>query len=314
MSRGLSTIGASRGGSGLARAALLMVAASAIIAFTSLLAKALGRGVEGTPLHPFQVTAGRFGFALALLAIISVWLRPQLAGAAWSVHLGRSICGWAGATCLFAAAAAMPLAEATAISFLSPLAAMVLAIPLLGERVGPIRWSAATVAMIGALVLIRPGTAAYQPAALIALAAAAFMGMEVVLIKRLTDREPPLRILVINNSMGAAIAVVAAAFVWIAPSPTQWAMMAVLGISMLGAQVLLIQAMRVADASYVMPFFYTTLVFAAAYDVALFGEWPDFLSQLGIVIIVTGAMLLAWRERRLRASAATEKSPASARR
>jgi drug/metabolite transporter (DMT)-like permease len=312
VSRGLSTIDASRGGSGLVRAALMMVGASAIIAVTSLLAKALGRGVEGTPLHPFQVTAGRFGFALIVLLAISLWLRPRLAGAAWTVHLGRSVCGWAGATCLIAAAAAMPLAEATAISFLSPLAAMVLAIPLLGERVGPIRWSAATVAMVGALVLIRPGTAAYQPAALIALAAAAFMGLEVILIKRLTDREPPLRILLINNSMGAAIAITTAAFVWIAPSPTQWVMMAVLGVSMLGAQILLIQAMRAADASYVMPFFYTTLVFAAVYDVALFGEWPDFLSQLGIVIIVTGAMLLAWRERRLRA--ATEKPPAPARR
>jgi drug/metabolite transporter (DMT)-like permease len=279
----------------------MMVAASAIIAVTSLLAKALGRGIHGPALHPFQITAGRFGFALALLAVISVWLRPRFRGAAWPVHLGRSICGWAGVTCLFAATVAMPLAEATAISFLSPLAAMILAIPILGERVGPIRLSAAAIALVGALVLIRPGTEAYQPAAMIALAAAAFMGMEVVLIKRLTDREPPLRILVINNAMGAAVAALAAAFVWTAPSPAQWAMMATLGISMLGAQSLLLQAMRAADASYVMPFFYTTLVFAAAYDMVLFGDWPDLWSQLGIAIILAGTMLLAWRERRLRA-------------
>jgi drug/metabolite transporter (DMT)-like permease len=209
------------------------------------------------------------------------------------VHVGRSLCGFAGATCLFAAAAAMPLAEATAISFLSPLATMVLAIPLLGERVGRIRWFAATVAMLGALVLIRPGTDAYQPAALIALAAAAFIGMEAILVKRLSDREPPLRILLINNAMGALIAAIAAAFVWTAPSPLQWAMLAALGISMLGAQVLFIQALRAADASYVVPFFYTTLVFAALYDMALFGDWPDLWSQLGIAIILAGAMLLA---------------------
>ena len=115
-------------GAALARAALMMVGASAILAVTSLLAKALGRGVAGSALHPFQVTAGRFGFALALLLVISIWLRPRLAGAAWGVHTARSLCGWAGATCLFAAAAAMPLAEATAISFLSPLATMILAI------------------------------------------------------------------------------------------------------------------------------------------------------------------------------------------
>jgi drug/metabolite transporter (DMT)-like permease len=279
----------------------MMVGASAIIAVTSLLAKALGRGVSGNELHPFQVTAGRFGFALVLLLAVSVWLRPRFAGAAWPVHVGRSACGFAGATCLFAAAASMPLAEATAISFLSPLATMVLAIPLLGERVGRVRWSAAAVALVGALVLTCPGTDAYQPAALIALAAAAFMGMEMILIKRLSDREPPLRILVINNATGALIAAVAAAFVWIPPSPSQWAMLAALGISMLGAQVLFIQALRHADASYVVPFFYTTLVFAALYDMALFGDRPDLSSRLGIAIILAGVMLLAWRERRLRA-------------
>ncbi len=278
----------------------MMVGASAIIAVTSLLAKALGRDIAGDALHPFQVTAGRFGFAFALVLALSLWLRPRLAGAAWSVHLGRTLCGWAGVTCLFAAAAAMPLAEATAISFLSPLATMLLAIPLLGERVGPVRWTAAAVALVGALVLIRPGSDAYQPAALIALAAAAFIGMEAILVKRLSDREPPLRILLINNGMGALIAVVVAALVWRAPSPAQWAMLALLGFSMLGAQALFIEALRVADASYVVPFFYTTLVFAALYDLALFGDAPDAFSQLGIAIIVAGAMLLAWRERRLR--------------
>jgi drug/metabolite transporter (DMT)-like permease len=288
-------------GAALARAAAMMVGASAIIAVTSLLAKALGRGVGGSALHPFQVTAGRFGFALALVLVVSIWLRPRLAGAAWPVHVGRSVCGWAGVTCLFAAAAAMPLAEATAISFLSPLATMALAIPLLGERVGRVRWSAAAVALGGALVLIRPGSDAYQPAALIALAAAAFIGMEAILVKRLSDREPPLRILLVNNAIGALIAAIAAAFVWTLPSPSQWAMLAMLGISMLGAQALFIQALRVADASYVVPFFYTTLVFAALYDMALFGDRPDLWSRLGIAIILAGAMLLAWRERRLRA-------------
>jgi drug/metabolite transporter (DMT)-like permease len=287
----------------------MMVGASAIIAVTSLLAKALGRGVAGGALHPFQVTAGRFGFAFALVLLLSLWLRPRLVGAAWPVHLGRTLCGWAGVTCLFAAAAAMPLAEATAISFLSPLATMLLAIPLLGERVGAVRWSAAAVALVGALVLIRPGSAAYQPAALIALAAAAFIGMEAILVKRLSDREPPLRILLINNGMGALIALIVAAFVWRAPGPAQWAMLALLGVSMLGAQALFIQALRVADASYVVPFFYTTLVFAALYDLALFGDRPDAFSQLGIAIIVAGAMLLAWRERRLRAPTGTARGP-----
>jgi drug/metabolite transporter (DMT)-like permease len=75
-------------------------------------------------------------------------------------------------------------------------------------------------------------------------------------------------------------------------------MLAALGISMLGAQVLFIEALRHAEASYVVLFFYTTLVFAALYDMALFGDRPDLWSRLGIAIILAGVMLLAWRERR----------------
>lgn len=296
---GLRAARDSRSDGGLLKAALMMVVASAIVSAVSLLAKALGRGVGGEALHPLQIAAGRFVAAFAMISVISIGMRPRIAGAAWRVHAGRSFCGWAALCLLFAAVTQMPLAEATAISFLSPLATMVLAIPLLGERVGPIRWSAAAIAMVGALVLIRPGTSAFQPAALLALASALFMGLEAILIKRLSGTEPPMRILLINNAMASLLAVSVASFVWITPSPMQWLMMAGLG-SMLGAQVLFIQAMRTADASYVMPFFYATLVFAALYDLALFGEWPDMWSQLGVVIIVAGAMLLVWRERRLR--------------
>ena len=279
-------------------AAGCMVAASALIALTTLLAKALGRGVGGEALHPLQVSAGRFGFALAWLVAIAAVARPRLAGAAWGLHAARSFCGWAGVSCMFAAAALMPLAEATAISFLSPIAAVALAVVVLRERPEPVRWAAVAIAFAGALLLIRPGTAAFQPAALIALAAALFLGAEAVAVKRLTGGEPRLRILLVNNAIGTALAAAAAAFVWIAPSAGQWGLMALLGTAMLAAQALFIAAMRRGEASYVMPFFYATLVFAALYDLALFGERPDLAAALGAAVVVAGAVLLAWREGR----------------
>jgi drug/metabolite transporter (DMT)-like permease len=278
-----------------ARAALMMVGSSALIAVTSLLAKVLGRGVNGSPLHPFQVSAGRFFFALVVLSMVGAWLRPSFAGAAWGVHLGRSLFGWAGISCMFAAVARMPLAEATALAFLSPIATMALAIPLLREPSVAIRWIAAGISIIGALILVRPGLATFQPAALIALSAALLMGCEIVLIKLLSGREPPMRILLVNNAMGTMIAVTAAMFVWSAPSPAQWGMLALLGATMAASQTLLIQAMKSADAGYAIPFSYVTLVFAALYDLALFGDWPDMASLAGMAVIVAGALLLALR-------------------
>ena len=288
------------GPGGLDHAALtgagLMILCAALLAMTVLLAKTLGRGVEGVPLHPLQVSAGRFCFALATLIPFVAWFRPPLRGSAWTLHVGRSFCGWAGVSCMFAAAAAMPLADATAISFLSPMITMLLAIPLLGEKVGPWRWSAAAVALGGGMIIIRPGTDAFQFAAVIALIAALFQGLEAILIKKLTGREDPLRILFINNSIGAVMAATAAAFVWVAPSPAQWGMLAMLGAIMVAAQSMFILALRRTDASYAIPFFYATLLFAGIYDFALFGDSPDAVSIGGMVLVVAGALVLAWRE------------------
>ncbi|MEC9347909.1 MAG: DMT family transporter [Pseudomonadota bacterium] len=277
---------------------LLMLAASALIAVTSLIAKMLGQDGFGPPLHPLQVSAGRFVFAWCTLVPVMLAMRPGFAGASWSLHVGRTLCGWGGVSCMFAAAARMPLADATAISFLAPMVSMVLAVVILAERVGPWRWGAAAIALAGALLLIRPGTEAFRPVALVALASAALMGLEMVLIKRLSGREPPIRILFVNNSIGAAVGLSAASFVWIWPTPEQWPLLVALGMVMVTAQTCFVQAMKRGDASYVAPFFYATLVFASLYDLVLFGVIPVPLSIAGAALVLTGAIVLAWRENR----------------
>ncbi len=271
-----------------------MISASALVAATSLIAKALGLDVTGEPLHPLQISAGRFGFGLLALSIVSLRWRPALSDVPWSLHVARSAFGWLGVTCVFAAAARMPLADATAISFLSPLVTVVLAAMLLKERVGLRRWLAILVAAAGALVLVRPGTEAFRPVAIVALSSAVLMGLEAICIKRLSDREPPMRILLINNAIGAVISISAATFVWRWPGPEQWALLAILGFTMVLGQSLFIQAMRRGEASYVMPAFYATLIFAAFYDYLIFAVIPDGFAILGAALIVAGVLVLAF--------------------
>ena len=295
MSRDAGNTGANRDPLVLALGAML--GASALVAATSLIAKVLGLNTAGTALHPLQISAGRFCFALLILAIVSLHWRPALSGAPWRLHAARSLCGWLGVTCLFAAAARMPLADATAISLLSPLVTVVLAALLLRESVGPRRWFAILVAAAGALVLTRPGTEAFRPAAFIALGAALMMGLEAILIKRLSDSEPPLRILLINNTFGALIASTAALFVWRWPEPGQWLLLAGLGATMVVAQSMFIQAMRRGDASYVIPAYYATLIFAALYDYWLFSVVPESLAMAGAALIVVGVLALTFAAR-----------------
>ena len=80
------------------------------------------------------------------------------------------------------------------------------------------------------------------------------------------------------------------------PSSNQWIALIALGLLMVCAQTCYITAMAMADASYVAPFSYMTLVFAALYDFAIFAQIPDRFSLIGAALILTGAVLLAWRE------------------
>ena len=277
-------------------AVIFMLTATAFIAATTLLAKALGTDTLGAPLHPIQVTFGRFLFAWMAIACVLVAVRSRIEAPNWGLHVGRTTCGALGVTCMFAAAAQIPLADATAISFLNPVFGMILAIPLLGEKVGKWRWMAAMIAFAGALILIRPGSGTLQIGALLALAAALALGLELTFIKRLAGRERPLQILFVNNMIGLAIISIAVLPVWQPPSAAQWAALAGLGVAMAAAQGCFVNAMARADASFVTPFSYLTLVFAAFYDFLLFGVIPTWLSLTGAAIIIFGAALLAWRE------------------
>jgi drug/metabolite transporter (DMT)-like permease len=281
-------------------AVILILTATAFIAGTMLLAKLIGTGTLGDPLHPLQISHGRFMFAFMTIGTAALILRPRVTRPDLRIHVGRTLFGWGGVTCMFAAVAFIPMSDATAISFLNPVFGMLLAIPLLGERVGPWRWLAAAMALIGALILLRPGPDTFQVAALIALAAALLMGMELIFIKKLADREAPLQILLINNALGLGISSLAVLPVWGMPTGPQWAALIGIGVLMAAAQTCFINAMARADASFVTPFSYVTLFFAAIYDLIVFDVWPDWISWTGAGVILAGAALLAWREGRIR--------------
>lgn len=296
--------------------ALLMLGATMLVAGTTLLGKAMGTGALGQTLPSLMVSQARFVFGALAVALV-LGLRMAMGRAPWSpgpnpgkgpnwtLQALRSALGWSSNVLLFSAAARMPLTDANALGFVSPVATMLIAIPLLGERPGRWRWMAAALAMLGALILLRPGAGVFQPAALLALGAAFTMGCEAIVIKKLAMTEPHGRTMLINNVMGATIACIAAYPVWVMPEGAGlWAAMVALGAMMVTAQILYLTANLRGDASLIAPFWYVTLVWAAVYDVLVFDVWPDAVSVLGAAIIVAGGLLMTWREsRRARAAA-----------
>ena len=279
-------------------AALLIIAASAFIAGTMLFAKMLGTASFGAPLHPLQITFGRFFFAFLAISLTCAVMRPKIETIHWRYHIGRTTFGWMGVSMMFASVAYIPLADATAISFLNPVFAMMFAIPLLGEQVGRWRWIAAGISLVGAMILLRPTPDSFQPAALIALTAAVAMGVELTFIRRLATREAPLQVLLINNGLGVLIASCTVIFVWQTPTLAQVMLMAGVGFVMATAQAFFVNGMARADASFVAPFSYATLLFAALYDLVFYAVQPDGVTMIGAAVIIAGALLLAYREAR----------------
>ena len=114
----------------------MMILCCALIAASTFGAKILGRGDVGAPMHAFQITFGRYFFALCVLTTGAVFMKVGRPQVSLPLYAARTFCGWAGVSGLFAAAALIPLADATAISFLSPVFAMLLAVMFLSETVG----------------------------------------------------------------------------------------------------------------------------------------------------------------------------------
>lgn len=275
---------------------VLVLVSVALFALLSLVAKLLGTDTLGPPLHPMQISAARFIVALLFLSTVVLIKPVSFDQVPWGLHLRRGIAGWCGVTCLFTAAIVMPLADATAISFLSIIVTLGLSVFMLKERAGPRRWGAAIIALIGALLITRPGTSAFQPVALIALLAAVFIGFEIIFIKQLSGREPVLRILIINNLIGAIISAAVIGFVWQAPTAAQWLLIIVIGFLMIGVQATNILAMQRGDASFVAPFWFATPAFAAIYDYLAFSQIISTPSGLGILLIISGGIFISWRE------------------
>lgn len=277
-----------------------------LLAVSMLIARSLGPQIAGSEaLHPLQIAWARFSFGALTILPFALFHRVSLTETAWRFHVGRVVTGFGGVVGIFAAAGLMSLTEATAISFLSPLFAMVFAILFLGERVGVWRWGAAALAFSGAMVLTQPGMDAFQPAALIAMAAAAMMGAELTFIKFLSGREPAIKILVINNVMAALLAGSIVYFVWTAPTFEQWGMLIALGVVMVTAQSFFLKGIAMSESNVAAPFFYTTLIFAAVYGWLVFGETPDTPTLIGAALIVGGALVLTWRENLARHRART---------
>ena len=262
-----------------------------------------------------------FRSAFAILPVVVIYaIRGELSTAVRTSRplgqLGRGLLSVCGMFTNFSALTRLPLADATAISFASPLITVALAAIVLKERVRIFRWSAVLIGFVGVIVMLIPhldigayariGGAVGAVGSVYAVMSAVCNAGTVIQTRRLTQSETTSSIVFYFSLVCAIAGALTLPFAW--HSPTGPELTALIALGLLGglAHILLTESYRYAAASVVAPFDYSAMLWALLLGYWLFGELPDKLVYLGASIVAGAGLFVIWRERQLGLARARE--------
>lgn len=268
------------------------------------------------PLH--QVVLIRAGVGLAITLGILMPLEggfSLLRTKRLRLHLLRGCFVVMANLMFFLGLASIPLSEATAIFFVSPLIITIFSVIFLSEKVGPWRWFAVAMGLVGAVVMLRPTPSSFQWAALFPVAAAfCYAGLH-TMTRKMSGTEKAstmsfyiqLTFVITASLMGlifgegqyaeqdsASLQFLLRPWVW--PEPFDLMVMTGVGIVSGIGGYFISQAYRISEAALIAPIEYTALVLSIFWGITIFGEWPDSIAWAGMALILSGGLLMLWRE------------------
>ncbi|MBT5050444.1 MAG: DMT family transporter [Rhodospirillaceae bacterium] len=248
-------------------------------------------------IHTFEIVFFRsvFGCIFLLPWLFKVGLgglKTQRVG----MHLVRGFIGLAVIYLLFTAIALATLGEVAAIMSTRPMVASLGAILILHEAAHGRRWAATIIGFLGALLIIRPGVEEISTGVILAFLAVIGMAALTVVMKSLARTERPDTIVVWQMMVFTPCALIPALFVWQTPDPLQFVLLASTGLFGTFTQRCLTRAYAAADATVVVPFDFTRLIFSAILGLILFQEFPDIWVWIGGVIILCGVLWMTHLE------------------
>lgn len=281
----------------------LLLASQLVLLMLDISAKWLS--VEGMPTT--EIVFVRYGMhmALLLLLFLPVTGKKLFVSNNWQLEILRGACLLGTTGLNFLAMRYLPLTVTSAIMFTSPLIVCALSGPLLGEHVGWRRWLAIGVGFIGILVIVRPGSEAFQPAALLSLGCALFLAFFSILTRKLAGVDTALTQQFYAGATPIVLLLPVAFTDWTWPSqPVSWVAFFVMGAAGLGGHYLNSVAHRFATPVMLAPFSYLSLLYLSMASWLVFNQPPDRWFILGAAIIIASGLYIWLRERQL-AKAAT---------
>lgn len=270
-----------------------MVVASLVAVCTH----AMIRHVTTSEIHAFEVAFFYNLFTLAIIVPLVVRGGPSvLRTRRHGLMFVRAVLHLSSMLLFYVGLSLVPLATSSALTFLAPLFAVLLAAIFLREGFTPRRLIALTVGFVGMLIIVRPDPTAIENSAFLLVGAALLWGAVLVIIKVLSHTESSATITAWMALMMAPLALLPALPYWTAPTLTQIAWLALAGMLGAFAQWAITQALKTAPTSAVMPIDFLRLVWGTIIGLAIFREVPDIFTWIGGMTIFASSVWLSWRE------------------
>jgi drug/metabolite transporter (DMT)-like permease len=270
------------------------------------------------PVHQVLVIRCLIGIPILALIVNRNASIRSLWGAGTGLSLTRGLIMSSAYLAFILSIATMPMADSVAIYFVMPLLVAVIAGPMLGERVRLHRWIAILAGFGGVMIMINPGSGVLQPAALLALYSAIGYAISQTLARRIVRTVPPATMAFHANAsylaVAVSLAVVFASFnigpvedksLAFLTRPWQWpplndlAAMLLLGAIVAIAMVLFAMAYKSAESSFVAPFEYSAMFWAALLGFLVFGDVPGLRTLWGGSIVLFAGLFMLWMDRRI---------------
>ncbi|MDT8856069.1 DMT family transporter [Paracoccaceae bacterium Fryx2] len=276
------------------RGILLMLAAVALFTAMDALAKGL---VADYP--TLQVVWARYTGQTVIVALVLGRRLPALLRTRYpGLQAFRSACQFGATALFFFSLGFIGLAEATALVDINPVLITLGAALFLGEKLGPRRIFGVVAALVGALIVIRPGLGVFTPAALLPLGCAVCYAGYAIATRHVGRDESAWTSLVYAALLGTVVTSLAMPAIWEPVAARHLPAFLALGLLGAAAQFCLIRAFTLAEASAVAPFGYVGLIFATFWGIVLFDEYPDLWTIVGALVIVAAGLYVWHRETR----------------
>ena len=267
--------------------ALYMVASALLFASMAASVRVASRELPNAPIVFFR------HFIMVVFLLPWLWREGRRALETDDLpgHVVRGLAGVCAVGCYFYAIARLRLADAVLLNQSMPLFIPLVERAWLGARIPRRLWGVLALGFAGLVVILRPGTGVFEPAALVGLASAVFASISQVGIRRLTRTEPVTRIVFYFGLVGSVVALPPGAWWWKSPSAFTWAILLLMGLFATVGQMTLTRAYLHAPAASVGPFLYAGPVFAGLLDWLIWDRLPDALFVVGAAVVVLAATL-----------------------